>query len=168
MPRKTKTRKYYKKGKTQKKAGSKSLSFFIFILGLVVLVYTLSFVKRLTQTEAVGSPDSQLIRVQILNGCGAPGAAQSVADFLLTKKFEGVTLDVIDVGNFTDTHIPQTLIWDRVGDLKAAQKVAQLLNISEENVSHQLLKKKHLKVLGIQQTLILGKDYQKILEVGRP
>jgi hypothetical protein len=161
MPRKTKTRKYYKKGKIQKKAGSKSLSFLIFILGLVVLVYTLSFVKKLTQTEAVGSPKPLLIRVQILNGCGVSGAAQSVADFLLKQEFEDFTFDVIEVGNYSNPQVPQTLIWDRVGDLSSTYQVAQVLGIREENVSYHLLKNNYLD---IKVTLILGKDYQKILQ----
>lgn len=164
MPPKKKTRKFYKKGKTSGKAGSKFLSLFILVLGLVVLVYTFSFVKRLTQTEAIGSSEPILIKLEVLNGCGVPGAAQDVANFILTQKFEGFTFDVIEVDNFSDSQIPQTLIWDRVGDLDATQKVAQLLNISKENVSYQAIKEKRLKVLGIQQTLILGKDYQKILE----
>lgn len=165
MPRKNKTRKFYRKGKTQKKSSSKSLSFFIFILALVVLVYTFSFVKRLSQTEAVGSPEPQLIRVQILNGCGASGAAQDVAEFLLSQKFEGIIFDVIDVGNFTDDNISQTLIWDRIGDESTPQKVARLLGIEKDNVSYHLLKNNYLD---IKVTLILGSDYQKIFQGEKP
>jgi hypothetical protein len=168
MPPKKKTRKFYKKGKTPGKASSKFLSLFILVLGLAVLVYTFSFVKRLTQTEAIGSPEPILIKLQVLNGCGIPGAAQEVADFIVTQKFEVFAFDVIEVDNFSDSLIPQTLIWDRAGDLDAAQKAAQLFNISKENVSYQAIKEKHLKVLGIQQTLILGKDYKKILETEKP
>lgn len=167
MPRKKKTRKFYKKGKTQKKKGSKFLNLFIFILALVVTVYTFSFVKRLTQTEAIGSPEPVLIKLEVLNGCGVPGAARKVADFLITQKFEDFTFDVIEVGNYSDSEIPQTLVWDRAGDLALAQKMAQSLGIKSENVSYHVLKEKHLKILGIQTTLILGKDYQKILEIAR-
>lgn len=162
MPGKAGSRKFYKKGKVRKKTGSRSLSFFILILGLVVLVYTFSFVKRLTQTEAIGSPEPILVRMEILNGCGVPGAAHKVRDFLLTQEFESVTFDVKDVGNFSDTDISETVIWDRVGDVNTVQKVAQVLGIKKENVSYHVLKEKHLKILGVQITLILGSDYQKI------
>ena len=164
MPRKKKTRKFYKKGKTQKKKGSKFLNLFIFILALVVTVYTFSFVKRLTQTEAIGSPEPILIKLEVLNGCGVPGAAQKVRDFLLTQEFDEVNFDVINVGNFTDNKVPETLIWDRVGNATIAGKVALLLGIKGDNVSHHFLKKNYLDV---ELTLILGKDYQKILEIGR-
>lgn len=159
MPGKAGSRKFYKKGKVRKKTGSRSLSFFILILGLVVLVYTFSFVKRLTQTEAIGSPEPILVRMEILNGCGVPGAAQAVREHLLDREFEGIVFDIIDVGNFSDTHVPQTLIWDRVGQEKMTLKVAQLLGIETDRVSHNLLENNYLE---IKLTLILGSDYQSI------
>jgi hypothetical protein len=159
MPGKAGTRKFYKKGKVQKKTGSRSLSFFILMLGLVVLVYTFSFVKRLTQTEAVGSPEPILVRMEILNGCGVPGAGQDVREYLLDREFEGVVFDVINVGNFTDTQMSQTLIWDRVGEEKIALRVAQLLGIEKDKVSYHPLENNYLE---IKVTLILGSDYQKI------
>lgn len=168
MSPKKKTRKFYRKGKTQRKTGSRFLSFFILVLGLVVLVYTFSFVKRLTQTEAIGSPEPTLIKLEVLNGCGIPGAAQEVANYMLRQEFEGFTFDVIEVGNFSDSQVPQTSIWDRVGNLDAALKVAQLLHISKENVTFKAIQEKRLKVLGIQQTLILGKDYRKIFDTEKP
>jgi hypothetical protein len=131
----------------------------------MVMVYTFSFVKRLTQTEAVGSPEPLLIRLQILNGCGVPGAAQDVAEFLLTQESEEIIFDVIDVGNFTDTNISRSLIWDRVGDKITALEVAQLLGIKKDDVSYHLLKNNYLD---IKVTLILGRDYQKIIPGEKP
>lgn len=128
-------------------------------------MYTFSFVKRLTQTEAVGSPEPLLIRLQILNGCGVPGAAQDVAEFLLTQEAEEIIFDVIDVGNFTDTDVSRSLIWDRIGDETTALKVAHLIGIKKEDVSYHLLKNNYLD---IKVTLILGSDYQKILGEEKP
>lgn len=128
-------------------------------------MYTFSFVKRLTQTEAVGSPEPLLIRLQILNGCGVPGAAQDVAEFLLTQEAEEIIFDVIDVGNFTDTDVSRSLIWDRIGEETTALKVAHLIGIEKEDVSYHLLKNNYLD---IKVTLILGSDYQKILGEEKP
>ena len=164
MSRKKKTRKFYRKGKSQRRTGSKFLNLFILVLGLVVLVYTFSFVKRLTQTEAIGSTEPILIKLEVFNGCGVPGVAQKVQDFLLTQEFEGINFDVINVGNYKDQQVAETLIWDRVGNMNTAWKAAQLLGIKKGNVSYNFLKKNYLDV---EISLILGKDYQKILEVGK-
>jgi len=163
MPRKAKNRKYYKRGKTQKKSGTKFLNLFIFILGMVVLVYTFSFVKRLTQTEAVGSPEPILVRIEVLNGCGVKGAAQEVGDFLREKKFQRVYFDVRGIENFTTSSVSKTMIWDRVGDLKLAQMVAAELGIAD--IFQKPLKKNYEDV---KVTLILGSDYRKIFQVQKP
>ncbi len=163
MPRKAKTRKYYKRGKTQKKSGTKFLNLFIFILGLVVVVYTFSFVKRLTQTEAVGSPEPILVRIEVLNGCGVKGAAQKVGDFLREKKFQQVYFDVRGVENFSSSSVSKTMIWDRAGDLKLAQMVADELGI--DNILQKPMEKNYEDV---KVTLILGSDYQKIFKGQKP
>lgn len=165
MPRESKTRRFYKKGKARKKAGSKSLSLFILVLGLAVLVYTFSFVKRLTQTEAVGSPEPISVRMDILNGCGVRGAAGDVRNYLLENEFEGLIFDVIEVANFTDTGVPYTLVWDRVGDQSTAQRVAQVLGIEKRFVSEEPLRDNYLDT---KITLILGQDYQKIFRKEKP
>ena len=120
--------------------------------------------KRLTQTEAIGSPEPILIRLEVLNGCGEPGAAQKVRDFLLTQEFKGINFDVINVGNFKDHKVAETLIWDRTGSMDNTWKTAQLLGIKKDNVSYNFLQKNYLDV---EISLILGKDYQKILELGK-
>lgn len=163
MPRKVKTRKYYRKGKTQKKSGTKFLNLFIFILGLVVVVYTFSFVKRLTQTEAVGSPEPVLVRIEVLNGCGVKGAAQKVGDFLREKRFQKVYFDVRGIENYTTSSVSKTVIWDRVGDVKLAQMVADELGI--DDILQKPLKKNYEDV---KVTLILGSDYHKIFQGQKP
>jgi len=165
MPRKAKARKFYKKGKARKGSGSKSLSLFIFVLGLVVLAYTFSFVKRLTQVEAVGGPEPVSVRMNVLNGCGVPGAARDVQKYLLENQFEGMVFDVIEVGNFDDTSLSHTLLWDRAGDEEMAFKIAQSLGIEKDKVSYQHLKNNYLD---IKVSLILGADYQEIFLEEKP
>ena len=165
MPRKAKARKFYKKGKAKRGSGSKSLSLFIFVLGLVVLAYTFSFVKRLTQVEAVGGPEPVSVRMEILNGCGVTGAARDVQKYLLDKEFEGIVFDVIEIGNFDDTTLSHTLLWDRSRDEELAFRIAQLLGIEKGRVSYYLKKNNYLD---IKVSLILGADYQEIFREEKP
>lgn len=61
-------------------------------------------------------------RVQLLNGCGAVGAANKVADFLRAKGF-----DVKQIGNAPTANYPSTLVVSRTKDMSVARQVAAAL-----------------------------------------
>jgi hypothetical protein len=61
-------------------------------------------------------------RVQVLNGCGTPGAANRVADFLRSHRF-----DVKDIGNAPTGNYAFTLVVSRVKDTAVAGEVAAAL-----------------------------------------
>lgn len=71
--------------------------------------------KKKTDVSVV--PD--IGRVQILNGCGAEGAANKVADFLRSNNF-----DVKFVGNADTWNYPYTMIIARTSDMSIARQVA--------------------------------------------
>jgi hypothetical protein len=62
-------------------------------------------------------------KVQVLNGCGAGGAAGVVADFLRSKKF-----DVKNIGNAPMSNYETTLVASRTRDMSIARMVAAALN----------------------------------------
>ena len=61
-------------------------------------------------------------RVQILNGCGAAGAANKVADFLRAKGF-----DVKNKGNAPSSNYPFTIVASRKKGGSIAEQVARAL-----------------------------------------
>jgi hypothetical protein len=65
-------------------------------------------------------------KVQVLNGCGAGGAAGIVADFLRSKKF-----DVKNIGNAPMSNYQTTLVASRTRDMSIARMVAAALNTDE-------------------------------------
>jgi len=60
--------------------------------------------------------------VQVLNGCGAEGAANRVADFLRAKGF-----DVKDIGNASTWNHQSTMIISRSADMGLANGIEKLL-----------------------------------------
>jgi LytR cell envelope-related transcriptional attenuator len=62
-------------------------------------------------------------KIQVLNGCGAGGAANIVAEFLRVRKF-----DVKNIGNAPMSNYQTTLIASRTRDMTIARQVAQTLN----------------------------------------
>jgi hypothetical protein len=62
-------------------------------------------------------------KVQVLNGCGAGGAASIVAEFLRENKF-----DVKNIGNAPMSNYQSTLVASRARDMSVARQVAGALH----------------------------------------
>lgn len=60
--------------------------------------------------------------IQVLNGCGTPGAADKAADFLRTHNF-----DVKYIGNAETWNYPFTMVISRTKDMTIARMVAASL-----------------------------------------
>ena len=89
-------------------------------------------VKGETQGETPApqkSEDLQKIpwigKIQVLNGCGADGAANVVAEYLRSKKF-----DVKNIGNAPTGNYKVTLVVSRKKDQAMARQVAGALGTS--------------------------------------
>src|SRR5437016_1314583 len=74
-----------------------------------------------------------VLQLDVQNGCGSKGAAARFTSFLRANGF-----DVVEMKNYKTSHIPQTLVIDRVGDLAAARRVASSLGVSQNNIIQQI------------------------------
>ncbi len=89
----------------------------------------------------------------MLNGCGASGVAKKFADYLKKAGFQP-----INVGNFENFDMPNTLILDRKATNRyLGLEVAQLLGVSPTYVQYLANRQTRADV-----TVIIGKDYQKL------
>ena len=95
---------------------------------------------------------SNIIQIEVLNGCGVTGVADRFTDFLRSKN-----LDVVNVDNYISFDINESIVIDRIGNMANAYKVAKELGIKKENVIQQLNKDYFLDV-----SLIIGKDYYQL------
>lgn len=92
---------------------------------------------------------SDIIQVEVLNGCGVSGIAERFTDFLRTNN-----LDVVKSGNYISDDVSESLIIDRSGNMANAFKTAKTLGIKSENVIQQLNKDYFLDV-----SIVIGRDY---------
>ena len=95
---------------------------------------------------------SETIRVEVLNGCGAPQAAAR-----LTSKVRELGMDVIDEGNAESFSFPQSMVIDRSGDLDKARQVAALLGIPNYI---QQINDSPSRLAAV--TIIIGRDHQQL------
>lgn len=95
---------------------------------------------------------SQIIQVEVLNGCGTSGVADKFTGFLREKN-----LDVVQSGNYLTFDVENTLILNRTGNKANAKKTADILGIDYKNIVEQ----KNDDYL-LDLSIVIGKDYFKL------
>jgi hypothetical protein len=135
----------------------------IVFLTFILIAYALSLVSHLTLNKAQGSGTEEPIylRTQILNGCGEAGLAEEIRDRLISQRWKKFAFDVVDVSNFEDSTVSQTLILDRKGYSQRAYEVADILGIKKENV---FLKRLEDNYLDIDLSIVLGANHSQIFK----
>jgi hypothetical protein len=98
-----------------------------------------------TTKKAVVIPD--IGRIELLNGCGAEGAANKVADYLRSNNF-----DVKYVGNADTWNYPFTMVITRGKDDSIANQVAKILKTDK-------LVKIRDNDNSFDVTVVIGPDY---------
>ena len=124
-------------------------------LGLAVLVLLYALVSRNVSVDAAQEANpagliGDIIQVEVRNGCGVAGLAESMTQFLRRQGF-----DVVEVGNYTSFNQTKTIVVDRVGDLAAAKKVAVAIGLSEDRVVQEIRQDYFLDA-----SVIIGQDYE--------
>lgn len=142
----------------KKTTGNIFLNTIIFLLAGLILVMSWSIYKKLTTTEVIIPTDSdsqvadEIIQVEVLNGCGVTGIANTFTDFLRSHNF-----DVVNVDNYRPFDIDETIVIDRIGNLANAKKVAESLHVKTGRAYTQLNSEYFVDV-----TVIIGRDYHSL------
>lgn len=135
------------------------LDIIIFVLIAVIILMSWSLYNKLR--GGLGSEEielksegvaSEIIQVEVLNGCGVTGVADRFTDYLRANDF-----DVVNIGNYISFDIDETMVIDRIGNLANAKKIAESLNVNSKNVLTQINNSYLLDV-----SVIIGKDYFKL------
>ena len=135
-----------------------SLNVLIFLLGALIIYMSYSLYVKLWGVDksakeiAQNETPSEIIQVEVLNGCGISGVADMFTDYLRGQNF-----DVVNVDNYISFNINESMVIDRIGNIANARKVAEALNVNKKNVIQQLNDDYFLDV-----TIIIGKDYYKL------
>ena len=132
-------------------------SFFIWFLVVINVILTASWVFRIVIKQdlppAQKNVEERLVKVEVLNGCGVPGLAKEVADFLRTKGY-----DVIDITNAENYDFTRTIILDRTSEkAEHALNVASTLGLEEKDAFSELSSGR-----GLDVTVIIGKDFRRL------
>ena len=89
-------------------------------------------------------------QIQILNGCGKPGAAEQFRNYLTERGF-----DIIEFGNAGSWNYAHTLVVARTANEPVARDLAKVLDT--DNLIHL-----SDPLALVDATVIIGKDYEEL------
>jgi hypothetical protein len=155
-----KSYRFYRK-KSKKKKSFKFLDIGIAFLGILTILFVLSSLKRLTQTQAEGNSRVTPLRIQVLNASGSK-LEPEVIEQLKKKSVGAYYLTIVELKDLNDSPIKETLLLDRKKDRKLARLVGEKLGVKRDNIESQELEDNYLD---LNYTLILGQDYHKLFKL---
>ncbi|MEX2602059.1 MAG: LytR C-terminal domain-containing protein [Balneolaceae bacterium] len=124
---------------------------------LIVLLFALAMRIIYPRIESERSTEdpvliSDIIQLEVLNGCGVSGIAS-----LFTSTLREYGFDVVETGNFDNYDMTESIILSRTGNMENARKVAQALGIPAERILIEQSPEFYLDA-----TLVIGSDYQSL------
>lgn len=130
--------------------GFLSLLLAILIFGL----FTRLIYPRIENRRASENPRiiSDVIQLEVLNGCGVPGLANDFTSVLRRNGF-----DVVETGNFKNFDMQNTVVIARTFDTENARRVAEALGVKKENVFIEASEDFYLDA-----TVVIGSDYKSL------
>ena len=99
-----------------------------------------------------GVAPGEIIQIDVLNGSGLQGAANSCTAYLRVRGF-----DVVEMHNYKTSDVSESLVIDRVGNTANAEKVAYALGIKKKNIVQQLNHDYYVDV-----SVVIGRDFSTL------
>ena len=126
----------------------------ILLLLLIAALFTRVIYPRIFNERADLQSEliSEIIQIEVLNGCGVSGIANAYTGLLRKNGF-----DVVETGNFETFDLEETIIISRSGVMTNAYRVANALGVPEENVIRESSPDFYLDV-----SVIIGHDYEQL------
>ena len=131
------------------------LNILIVCLALVVGVMAYALISRHLLHPPVDPkrPGGKgVIQLDVLNGCGAAGAASTITGYLRSRGY-----DVVEIRNYKTFDVPESLVIDRTGSRVEAENVAAALGVKPENIIVQISPDYFVDV-----SVVIGKDYHSL------
>lgn len=135
------------------------LNLIIAVLVLLILFLTYALLVQITRTSQQDDNTAEKkllpsqVQIEVLNGCGIPGAADKFTEYLRTRGF-----DVVNKGNYSSFDIDNTLVIDRSNKAEKAALVAEVLGVENKRIIKQFNYQYFLDV-----SIIIGKDFNSLL-----
>ncbi len=126
------------------------LAVFVVIVGvLAYFFFSRNILQPPVDSTKAGVQPGQVIQIDLLNGCGADGAASRFTNYLRARGY-----DVVEMKNYKTFDVKESLVIDRNGNVETAKKVAYALGVSDKNIIQQISHDYFVDV-----SVVVGKDF---------
>ncbi len=127
------------------------LSILLLIL-LVALFTRIIYPRIVSERTEVSLLLSDVIQVEVRNGCGVSGLANRFTSVMRQNGF-----DVVESGNFDTFDVTRSFVIDRSGNLDNARRVARALGLSDDRIIREISPDFYLDA-----TIVIGSDYESL------
>lgn len=126
----------------------------VLVIALLVGLFTRIIYPRIMNERNDPSSNliSEVIQLEVLNGCGEPGVANRITSVLRKNRF-----DVVDTGNFENFDVKESFVISRSGNMNHAYQIARTLGISEDRVLREESPDFYLDA-----TIVIGSDFESL------
>lgn len=129
------------------------------LLGVLLLILVTALFARVVYPRIVPERSdiethliSNVIQLEVLNGCGVPGVATR-----FTNHLRSVGFDVVQSGNFETFDLEHTIVIDRSGNKENARRVARAIGVSEDNIIRETS-----PFFYLDATVVVGADFDSL------
>lgn len=136
-----------------------------------MLAFVGSFVVNIMQGETAPIPGTPAaivpisLRIQILNGCGIPGAASTFSRHVKAASAPDFVIDVLDERNFESFQQEKTLLIARKANHDHAARFAARIGLTPDRISFKELES---NFYDIDYSLVVGADFEKLMAAKKP
>lgn len=92
------------------------------------------------------------MQIDIVNGCGAPGAGQAMTDYARSLGY-----DVVEMKNYKNFDQDESCVIDRTGKSEAVRELAARLGIDPKNIVQEISRDYF-----VTASIVIGKDYRRL------
>lgn len=126
----------------------------VLLIVLIIALFSRILYPRVVADRVQKDPAliSEVIQLEVLNGCGVTGIATRFTDNLREYGF-----DVVETGNYDHFDVSKTFVISRNGQMENAYRVANALGIADNQVLREQSPDFYLDV-----TLIIGNDFESL------
>jgi hypothetical protein len=125
----------------------------ILLLILLAALFTRIIYPRIVSERTEASVLlSEVIQVEVRNGCGVPGLATRFTSVLRQNGF-----DVVESGNFDTFDVTRSFVIDRSGNMDNARRVARALGLPDDRIIREISPDFYLDA-----TIVIGSDYESL------
>ena len=131
----------------------------ISFLAVLLVVLLVSLFTRIVYPRIVTEREnensvliSEIIQIEVLNGCGVNGIANNFTSLLRINGF-----DVVETGNFDNFDVKKSMVISRSGTMKHAYQIAKVLGIEEVHVLREESDDYYLDA-----SIVIGADYESL------